>query len=273
LASRVDLLESKARLDTADAQVLKSENEWREAKRKLHKIIGGERGLQAGVDSQQLPTEADALLQLKELEFKLDDVSYWVDASSENIQRRMAVLGVQLMKSDRNIAIAGRYPTLTFSADLENSRHDDPTVLEGSRSKVGFELIIPLLDGGRTTSSIRKAEARTTQAEEELRDSIETTELNVRTVLDLLRNDRANIDAMALSVESAAALLQAVEESHKVGLKDLGSVLDAKAGLYATKRRMAEAVYTAILHRLQLNQAVGHLSERELKVIDRWLVN
>lgn len=270
LASKVDLLESRAKLDNTDAQLIKSRSEHREAGRKLQKLIGEEE-IMVETQVKSLPTDEKSLQHLIQFESGLDDQQFWLEQSVENIQQQIAALGVKLSRNDKNIASSSYYPTLSLSAGIGYSKHDDPLVTQGADKKIMLELNIPLYDGGHTSASVRKAEARITQASEELRDARENAQFAVLMLLDTMRSDRANVDALMLSVKSAEALLHAVEESQKMGLKDVGRVLDAKTSLYSVKRELSQAIYDAVLHRLELSLITGQLTEKQLQIIDNWL--
>jgi outer membrane protein TolC len=129
----------------------------------------------------------------------------------------------------------------------------------------GLQLTVPLFDGGVTRSRIAKAEAAHRAAQEQVR----LAEVQVR----------EEVDRAAAAIEEAeariASLTKAVERFTEVArvqklLLDEGAgtqidYLNAEADLLAARASLADARHAAILARVDLARAAGHLTPEWLR--------
>jgi outer membrane protein TolC len=143
--------------------------------------------------------------------------------------------------------------------------------LEGSDAtewNAGFQVAVPLFDGGATRRRIARAEAARQAAGEEFR----LAELNVRAEVDRTATAVEEARARAASLERALAGLTEVARIQKL-LLDTGAgtqtdYLDAEADLLAARAGLAEVQNAAILARTELARAAGGL---DLVWLRTWL--
>ena len=80
------------------------------------------------------------------------------------------------------------------------------------------------------------------------------------------------VEARSLAIVSAASRLEATEAAYSVGSGDIVEVLNAQKDMIAAERDLAKARHTHVIRQLQLDQALGELSETAVTRLDSALV-
>nr|WP_229498811.1 TolC family outer membrane protein [Pseudoduganella ginsengisoli] len=255
--TRTDMLETRARLDVAEAAVLEAQDAVASARTTLEGVIGGP------VD-QVAPLGAQFNLRKPETQ----SFDSWLQKAKENnfeIQSRR--LGVDISQQEINKQRAGHYPRLDVVASLSNSKSESITTInqDYKTKSVGFQLNIPIYNGGAVSASTRQAVANRERAKAELQAETDKQTLELRKDYDQLVSSAARITALEKAVESGKLLVTATEQSIRGGVRINLDLLDAQRQLSVTLRDLAQARYTYILAYVKLRAAAGMLQRDDVR--------
>ena len=251
LAKRADMLEAKVRYDRGVSAVITAENRLNVARMRLQRFVGGPFD---GVEVLDLSGELDGRVSP-------DRVSQWVEiARQENPDVRLAMMQADVAREDVDIQSSRRLPKLNLVARYSDTNSLDE-VIGGEDKRIYVELTAPLYQGGQLKAGVRQAR--------ETRDSYLQQLLGARRSAELLVREKAmsffsasrRARSLQGSLESADAFLDAAEESHRLGLKELVEVLDARSQVFEIRRDLAEAEHEQMLSWLELKSAMNRLDE------------
>ncbi len=202
-----------------------------------------------------------------------NDPEDWVyKALEQNLTLLSSEYTTQIANQEIKLQQSRHLPTLDIVAShLDN----DTGGLTGSReqedTRIGIELNIPLITGGRTyyrTKEARyNAELAQNQHEKVRRETIQNTrDAYLNTIAGISR-----VKALARALESTQAAAQAAEAGFQVGTRTSVDVLLALQETFLAKQDHSRARYDYLLNTLRLKQAAGILSVDDLLKIDGWL--
>ncbi len=202
-----------------------------------------------------------------------DNAEDWVNkALEQNLVLLSSEYTTRIAYQEIKLQQSRYFPTVDISASYFDSNTGG---LSGSRktedTRIGLELNIPLIAGGRTyyrTKEARfNAELAQSQHEKVRRETIQNTRnayLNVIAGISRVR-------ALAQALESTQAATRASEAGFQVGTRTSVDVLLALQETFRAKQDYAHARYDYLLSTLRLKQAVGILSVDDLVKINDWL--
>ncbi len=264
LSTIADISESEAQFDLAQAQAIDARYQWNISKEDLQVITG---------------THIDHVEPLKStIVFRAppeEKIQRWVDKALKNnpeVQAstyRLAITEAQIKRRK-----AGHLPTLDLTAKY-SQEDEDGGASEGinTDASVGVVLKVPLYLGGKVSAEVREARHLHREAlhEHELkkRQTIRETRaayLNVRATL-------ARMSALKKAVKSTQTAAKAANAGYQEGIRTSVDVLLALRENFRAKRDYTKARYDFILTTLRLKQAVGTLTEQDLKQINSWLLD
>ena len=155
-------------------------------------------------------------------------------------------------------AQAGRYPTLGLVTDYDVFT---PDFHSGKDSFfVGLALGITLCDAGRTTASIRQAEAQVREIILRNRRLQLDIELDVRRAYLELKDARERLAVTAAAVASARERLRQVESQHRNQRPATAQLLEAQVELTEARVRHTTAGAEIEIARASLERAAGRLA-------------
>ena len=138
-------------------------------------------------------------------------------------------------------------------------------------SRIGIELSIPIVQGGRTYHRTKQARFNAEVAQNEYekvrRETIQTTRDAYLNVIAGI----SRVKALAQALESTEAAAKAAEAGFQVGTRTSVDVLLALRETFLANRDFSRARYDYLLSSLRLKQATGVLSIDDLLQIDVWL--
>ena len=136
---------------------------------------------------------------------------------------------------------------------------------------IGFQLAVPLYQGGAISSREREAAANYEKAKHDLdsarRSSVLLTQQSYLAVISGVAQVRA-LDQALVSSQSA---LDSNKLGYEVGVRINIDVLNAQQQLFSTRRDLAVARYNTITSHLRLKAAAGSLREDDLEEVNRAL--
>lgn len=160
------------------------------------------------------------------------------------------------------------YARHTGSFQESNDAALDPIVVGAS---VGVEASVPLYTGGSINSKIRAAQHSFRQAQQNYQYEKRVTEQQVRSAFLSVQTNIAQARANQQAVASAQTAAKATKVGFEVGTRTATDVLTSLQSLFSAQRNLAQSRYTYLLSVLQLKQAAGTLSEKDLLQMSRQL--
>ena len=266
--TRTDILETRAKAELAEADVVDARGNLDDAAHALEAITGLPASLDVGgldrlSDSYQPTIPSPATFE------QWRDIA--LDNNAELIAERHSV---EAARQQLEIAHAGFLPHVDLVASFGKNQSDSVDTI-GQRyltKSIGVEITIPLYSGGLVSASSAQARANYQRIQFELQDKTNTVLLDVRKQYNLCVNSLTRIDALQSAVTSATQLITATHKSVQAGMRTNLDVLTAEQQLYEAKRDLARARYQYLLASLQLQHAAGILTAQDLYQMAQWFV-
>jgi outer membrane protein len=204
------------------------------------------------------------------------DINAWVRAAEDGS------FGVQVARASYEIASrevtrarAGHLPTVdvvggyninkfngTQSSDL------NPRINSGS---VGFQLNIPIYQGGLVQSRVREALALQERSGFDLESARRGASNAAREAYTGVNFGLAQVSALESAEVSARTQLESTQLGYQVGVRIQLDVLNATTQLVQTQRDLKRARYDFLLSALRLKAASGTLGEEDVAAINALL--
>jgi outer membrane protein, protease secretion system len=262
--TRTDMLETQARFDVAEAQLLEARNNVTTARNMLAAIVGEEVSDLDGLsdDFRVRPMMPSGFEEWKAIA---------LENNAEIAAQRVAVDVAQHEISKNR---AGHSPRLDFVASYNKSDSETITTRNQDTTSriVGVQLNIPLYSGGSVSAATSQAMANHQRARSELEAKTSQVLVELRKQFQHVLSSAAKIDAMVKAVDSARALVRATEQSVKGGVRINLDVLNAQQQLYTAQRDLAQARYNYLVAFLRLRFAAGTLNAEDLRTVAGYFI-
>ncbi len=262
-ASKVDVDEAQARYDQSESAVISARNKIQVSHRQLTKIVG-----------QPVPSIARLTGKLPLQSPKPADMHAWTQrASQDNLAVIAQREGVKIARSTLSVQKASWYPTL--SAFASRSRSD--TNLFGSipvtttTNAIGLQMKWNLFSGGTRHYKIKQAAAELSKSQSTLLAAMREAEFSASQAYLNVQNSISQIKANRQSLKSSETSLASTKIGRRVGTRTIVDVLNALQQVYTAKSNLYQARYRYLINRLELEQAVGQLSSKNLQGINTLL--
>jgi len=200
----------------------------------------------------------------------------WVEQALKfNLGLASAQAALKAANENRNIARAGRKPTLNLNASYQDTSIDSDQSgdFDTDDLTVSIQFDMPLYTGGRTGSAIERAEADYSTAQNNLL-------LQKRLIAQQTNNSYlavvsgiGQVNALKQALASTTAALEATEAGFDVGTRTSVDVLLTLRETYRSRRDYASSRYDYLINTLKLKQAAGLLTVDDLVLINQWLEN
>jgi outer membrane protein len=250
----ISVYEAQSRLDSAGADLTKSESNLRLAEQKLSSQVG-----KPVIDIvnyiPKQPAGPDP-----------DNVDWWV-ATMEKEQPtvRQAREAVSQTSEQRKAAKSEYLPVLQASGGYDVNRGTAalPTA-EVRQWFVGANLSLPIYSGGETSAKIRRATASEEERRHVFDETLDQQKENVKQAFFNLRYNISLIKALDQRKASAEIQLAAVKKGRKIGTRNAIDVLNAEQSYSMALRDFRYALYDNIIRVIQLKSAAGILAETDV---------
>ncbi|MFZ6757254.1 TolC family outer membrane protein [Undibacterium sp. Ji50W] len=260
--TKTDMLETQAKLDVAEAQVIEAQDNLLTVRNTLAAIVGAE------------VTQLDGLRP----DFHIMSVvpasfDEWMNIANENNPEIIAgKYSIEASEEEINKSKAGHTPRLELNASYNRAisdslvnRSQDQTI-----KSIGVQLVIPLYSGGYVNAISNQAVANRDKARAELDATRNRILIELRKQFNAMQTGVTKIDALQKSVNSATLLVEATKQSVKGGVRINLDVLSAEQQLVATKRDLAQAKYNYLISFLKLRVAAGNLTMDDLQTVSAY---
>lgn len=254
--TKTDMLETQARLDLAEAQLLEAQDNLTATRNTLEGVVG-------------IPVDRiDPLGPNFRME-PLDGKSYddWrAIALENNPDLKAGRLAIEVARQEVNKARAGHAPRLDLLASYNKADSESLTTLnqESTTKSVGIQLNVPIFSGGQVSAVSRQAVAYRERAREDLERRTSLVMVELRKAHSVVLSSVAKVDALVKAVDSGRLLLTATEQSIQGGVRINLDLLNAQQQLAQTERDLAQARYTYLLGLLRLRAAAGLLTDEDV---------
>lgn len=260
--TRTDMLETQARLDLAEAQVLEAEDAAIAARNMLEGVVG------MPVDKLE-PLSAD---------FKVDAAASasfdeWSKIALENNPDLQAArLAIEVAQQEVNKARAAHTPRLDLVASYSKNDSESLTTRgqETFNRAVGVQLNVPIYSGGQVSAIARQAVASRERAKADLDRRISLVMVELRKAHSVVLSSVSRVDALIKAVNSGALLRTATEQSIKGGVRINLDLLNAEQQLAVSQRDLAQARYGYLLGLLRLQAAAGTLTDEDVYKVAKY---
>lgn len=257
--TRTDELETRSRFDLAEAGVLEAEDALKTAMDTLAGVVGGEVTALDHLRPGYLVNNAD-----------VQPYEQWKKtALTQNPDILALTKGVEVATQEVNKQRAGHMPRLEMNATY-GKLDSDTTATIDEKTKVrsiGFQLTIPLYQGGAISAATRQAAANRGKAQADLDAEIDKSLVELRRNYNQVASSVGRINALLRAEESAKLLITATEQSIKGGVRINLDLLSAQRQLVVAQRDLAQARYTYMLADLRLRAEAGVLSTDDLRLL------
>ncbi|WP_353669019.1 TolC family outer membrane protein [Marinomonas sp. THO17] len=269
LASITDLQDAQAEYDSVRVNELSARSSVAYAQKALYQRTG--RVIESiPTLSADYPIELDPNMTVESLIAK---------ARKDNKELQILSLSVDSAENNVNIQKAnGRTPTFSIGGSISRTDNDYSITTQSltsgatNTSAVSLSVSIPLYSGGAINASVRQASAQAESAIEQRASTLQSIELNIRSLYLDLQTSVAQIAAQRQLIRSRQSALEATQAGYDVGTRNLVELLAAQSNLYDAQNTYEQYRYNFVLQQLRLLEATGDLTESKIKELDRWLV-
>ena len=255
--TRTDMLETQARLDVSEAQMLEAEDSLSLSRANLGAIVGAE------VDSVD-----DLVPEFRVRPGDGQSFEYWKGVAIDtNPDIKTLTYGVEIADQEVRKAYAGHAPRVDAVGTYGKTASDSINTFNQDQKirSIGIQVNIPFYSGGQTSAAARQAVANREKAKADLQAQTDKVLLELRKDYSVLASSVKRVDALLKSVGSSETLIKATEQSIKGGVRINLDALNAKQQLYTTKRDLAQARYNYLLTSLRMRASVGTLDETDVR--------
>ncbi len=262
LIAITDVQEAQAGYDRALASEISARNQIENAAEALREVTGAYHAdLVALGDSLPLTVPEP------------HDIEAWTStALGNNLDLSAALTATEIAQKEIRRQFAGHYPTL----DIVGSHGYNETggrfgTAEVTQTDIGFELNVPIYEGGRRVSLTREAEHEYQAALERLEQTRRAVQRETREAYLGVTAQISSVKALRQAVVSSRTALDSTRAGFEVGTRTAIDVVAAERGLSQAKRDYARARYDYIVQMLRLKKAAGSLQPDDLAAANSWL--
>lgn len=273
----VDVDQARATRDLAKADRAAATSDFAIRVARLNKLVGHPVGDLATLpDAAKLPPVAP------------DELEKWVDlAQHQNLDVAGEEIDLEVARRETRRARAADMPTVDLVASFNHSSQANSRYMyaanlpgntgigvaggAGNSSVVGIQITIPIFAGGSIQSRKRETLALEDKANNELLNARENAALDARQTCLALFNGVDRIAALQSAVISTRTSSGSARTAYEVGDRASTDVLIAEDKQYASQTALSRARYDYLIHRLELAQIAGQLTDADLADINALL--
>ncbi|MGZ8289739.1 MAG: TolC family outer membrane protein [Telluria sp.] len=260
--TRTDMLETQARLDLSEAQVLEAQDAVTAARNTLEGVIG-------------MPVDR---IEPLSRDFRVDSsipatFEEWrALAIANNPDLKAGRFAIESAQQEINRARAGHAPRVDFVASYSKSDSESITTLNQDQlnRSVGIQVNMPIYSGGQTSAVARQAVAGRERAKADLDRRTALVLVELRKAHSVVLSSVQRVDALIKAVSSGELLKTATEQSIKGGVRINLDLLGAQQQLAESQRDLAQARYSYLLGTLRLRAAAGTLTNEDVAQVARY---
>jgi protease secretion system outer membrane protein len=259
--TKTDMLETQAKLDSAEALLLEANDGLQGARNALAGITGIDFSQVNGLSStfQTVPV--------------IGTIESWKDTAQKNNPDILAARhNVEVSNQEMTKARANHAPRLEMNATYSHGMSESVQTRnqDNSTRSVGIQLVVPIYSGGYASAVSKQAVAHLDQAKAELDTTSMKVILELRKQFDAVKSSIVKIEAMQKAVSSSTLLVEAMTQSVKAGIRINLDMINAQQQLVTAKRDLASARYGYLLSFLKLRVAAGIVNDDDVRTISAY---
>ncbi len=259
LSAITDVHDAQAQYDSVLANEIVAENNLINSYEALRELTGREH-----TQLNVLDTNTFSVTKTQESPQQLLEM-----AQTNNLTLLTARISQDIARDQISLASSGHLPSLTLDGGYGYTNQTESfNDYDANTFNIGLNLLIPLYNGGNTSSQVKQAEYNYIAASEQLEATYRSIVTTVRSSNNNINATIGTIRAYEQTVVSAQSALEATEAGFDVGTRTIVDVLDSTRRLYDANRNLSNARYNYIISVLNLRSAVGSLSEQDILDID-----
>ena len=260
--TRTDVLETEARLDQAEAQVLEARDAVTVNRSSLATVIGMDPG------SLQPLAPDFRIVSLRPAGFE----EWKALALAHNADLEAARLLVEAARFEVQRARAGHAPRVDLVVTYaKNDAETINTYTQNSVNRsIGVQVNVPLYAGGQISALARQAVDSLERARADLQARTDRVTIELRKAHSTVVSSVARIAALDKAESSAQLLIEATARSIKGGVRINLDLLNAQQQLTSVRRDLAQARHGYLFALLRLRTAAGTLSPADVGEIARY---
>ena len=257
--TKTDSLETKARLDLAEAQLIESQDNALAQREVLEGIIGGEAGA-----LEQL-AEGFRIGALTPASFE----EWSALALKNNKELSAARLAVENARLEIGRNKAGHLPRVDFVAAYSKGDNETINTLgqDITNRSLGVQVNIPIYNGGAINAQTRQAAANYARAQSDVDARTDKLIVDLRRAHSMVLSSGRKVDALAAAVDSSKLLMTATEQSIKGGVRINLDLLNAQQQLFTNQRDLAQARYAYLIGILRMRALTGTVSVQDVREV------
>lgn len=199
------------------------------------------------------------------------NMELWVQqAAEQNLSLWAARYEVEASRIDIKLNSANHMPLITIGAGVTHS-NTIPTTPSNTARNLGFQVQLPITNGGATISKTRQAAHTYEQTYQKMEELFRQTESNTRQAYLGVLTRISQTAALKHAIVSNKNALDKTYETFKLGTRSITDVLIVQNSLIQSERNLAYARYDYILNSVLLKQAIGTLNPNDIRHINAWL--
>jgi protease secretion system outer membrane protein len=257
--TKTDMLETQARLDLAEAQLVEAQDNLVAMRNTLEGVIG--------TDPGPLDHLSDTfrVAELKPASFE----EWRALALEHNPELAAAKLAVENARLEISKSRAGHMPRIDLVAAYSKGAAESLNTynIDSVNRTIGVQVNVPLYAGGAVSATSRQAVAGYERAKADLDGRTSKVIVELRKAHSLVESSVRRIDALVKAVDSGQLLMKATEQSIKGGVRINLDLLNAQQQLYTSQRDLAQARYSYLLGLLRLRAAAGTLDGGDVRQV------
>jgi outer membrane protein len=252
----IAVYEAKARMDSASADLIKTEAQRRIAEQNLSSLVG------INISTvKALPFSAPIGPQP-------DDLGWWL-ATMQQKNPLLQQAQADLLQAERYSTAnrASHLPIINLSGGYTVDKGSTflPEV-ETRQWYIGVSVTLPIYSGGETVARTRRAVAGELERRFMLDD---VQDQNTRKVKEAFLNLQYNVslaEAYKRKHESSELQLKATRKGREIGTRNAIDLLNAEQTYAVSSRDFSNALYDNLLRHMELRSAAGILQEEDLQL-------
>lgn len=263
--TKTEMLETQARFDLAEAQVIEARDSLVNARNVLAALVGDE-----------VTTIEPLLDDFRVKPMTSESFDEWkvvaLEQNPEIIAQRHAV---EVARQEINKQVAGHAPRIDLIASLNKTKSDNIIFfgLDTFTRSIGVQVNVPLYAGGSITAQTSQAVSNHEKAKADLETKTNQILIELRKQYNLVLSSARRINALMKSVNSASFLLEATQKSVKGGTRTNIDILNAQEQLFEAKLDLAQGRYNYLLSYLRIRKAAGILNIGDLQYIATYFIS
>ncbi|HXE96408.1 MAG TPA: TolC family protein [Dongiaceae bacterium] len=250
----IAVYEAKAHMDSAAADLVKTQGQLRLAQQNLAGLSGvtvdDVKDIAVNKSSGPMPAELE----------------WWLDTMRKN-NPALLQAGYDLTNAEesRKSAYAGHLPTIQGYGGYTVDKGSTflPTVAT-NQWYVGIGINVPIYSGGENVARTRRALAGEAERRAMLDGAQDQAVRRLKEAYLNLQYNHSLVEAYQRKQESADLQLKAVQKGRAIGTRTAIDLLTSEQSYAISRRDLTAALYDNVLRRMELKSAAGILSEDDL---------